>query len=63
MTEEESLKSFTRRSLKALDNWEEWDAAFDLQLDQHYKAGIFLDPIPRPTISPSGGKPQILRIV
>jgi hypothetical protein len=61
--EEKSLKSFTRRSLKALDNWEEWDAAFDLQLDQHYEAGTFLDPIPRPIISPSGGKPQILRIV
>jgi hypothetical protein len=40
MTEEESLKSFTRRSLKALDNWEEWDAAFDLQLDRANSSGV-----------------------
>jgi hypothetical protein len=53
----------TKRYLKALDSWEEWKAVFDLQLDQHYEAGTFLDPIPRPIISPSGGKPQILRIV
>jgi hypothetical protein len=61
--EEKALKSFTRRALKNLDNWKEWDEAFDTQLDQHHEAGTFLEPIPRPTVSPSGGIPQILRIV
>jgi hypothetical protein len=41
--EEKSLKSFTRHSLKALGNWE-WDAVFDLKLDQHYVLGP--DPLP-----------------
>jgi hypothetical protein len=61
--EEKNLKNFTRRTLKTLANWEEWDTAFDMQLDQHHEAGTFLEPIPRPMVSPSGGVPQILRIV
>jgi hypothetical protein len=64
MTDEEKvLKSFTRRTLKKLANWNEWDAAFDTQLDQHHEAGTFLAPILRPMVSPSGGAPQILRTV
>jgi hypothetical protein len=63
MDEERGLKSFTRRTLKKLANWDEWDAAFNTQLDQHHEAGTFLALILRPMVSPSGGAPQILRIV
>jgi hypothetical protein len=52
---EKALKSLTRRALKKLNNWKEWDEAFDTQLNQHHEARTFLEPIPRPTISPSGG--------
>jgi hypothetical protein len=60
---EKGLKSFTRRTLKKLANWDEWDAVFDTQFDQHHEAGTFLAPILRPMVSPSGGSPQIPRIV
>ena len=40
MTDEErQLKSLTRCNLKRLSNWDQWDAAFDKQLDNHLKAG------------------------
>jgi hypothetical protein len=60
---EKGLKSFTRRTLKKLANWDEWDAAFNTQLDQHHEAGTFLAPILHPMVSPSSGAPQILQIV
>jgi hypothetical protein len=61
--EEKGPKNFTRRTLKNLANWEEWDTAFNTQLDQHHEAGTFLTPIPHPMVSPSSGAPQILHIV
>jgi len=34
--------------LRTLANWIQWDAACDKQLEAHYTAGAFLDPIPHP---------------
>jgi hypothetical protein len=61
--EEKGLKNFTRHTLKSLANWEEWDTAFNTQLDQHHEAFTFIGPIPHPMVSPSSGAPQILPIV
>jgi hypothetical protein len=47
--EERKLTHFTRRNLKKLSNWPEWDAAFDAQLDAHYAAGALGLPVPRPS--------------
>jgi hypothetical protein len=59
--EERELKSFTRRNLQKLPNWDQWDEAFDAQLDAHRLAGAFEMPIPRP--KPVDGRPSnILRI-
>ena len=64
MTDEErKLTSFNRRKLQRLSNWDDWDAAFDKQLDAHHEAGTFGAPVPRPTSSPDGGPLNILRIV
>ena len=41
MEEEQALPSLTQKNLKTLSNWHEWDAAYNKQLDQHYKAGVF----------------------
>ena len=61
MTDEErALPKLTRRRLKLLSNWLLWDAACDKQLDAHYTAGAFLDPIPRPVHVP-GTRLNILR--
>ena len=42
---EQHLCCFTSRSLQQLDNWDEWDATFDAQLDDHAQAGIFGKPV------------------
>ena len=51
--EERELKSFTRKNLMKLPNWEEWRAADDLQLDTHMKAGTIGHPVPRPEKQPN----------
>ena len=62
MTPEEcALPSFTRRNLRTLPNWSEWEAAYDKQLDQQYDATTFGDPIPRPKTPPGGDRPHICR--
>jgi len=49
MTEEEcALPKLTRHRLCTLLNWPVWDAACDKQLEAHYAAQAFLDPIPHP---------------
>jgi hypothetical protein len=64
MTDEErKLTRFTRRNLKKLSNWPEWDAAFDAQLDAHYAAGALGLPVPRPPANTSDGPVNILRII
>jgi hypothetical protein len=60
--EERRLKRFTRRNLKKLSNWHEWDAAFDAQLDAHFEAGALGLPVPRPPSSPDA-LANILRII
>lgn len=50
--EERELKSFTRKNLMKLPNWEEWQAADDLQLDTHLKSGTIGHPVPRPVKDP-----------
>jgi hypothetical protein len=62
MTDEErALKSFTRRHLRRLSNWPDWDAAHDAQLDAHYLSGAFADPVHLSTLPPEVRK-QLLRI-
>ncbi len=49
MTDEErAIPKLTRRRLRTLPNWLLWDATCDKQLEAHYTAGAFLDPIPHP---------------
>ncbi len=43
------------------NGWIQWDTACDKQLEAHYTAGAFLDPIPRPPHVP-GTRLNILRI-
>ena len=50
--EERELKSFTRKNLMKLPNWEQWRDADDLQLDTHLKAGTIGHPVPRPPSKP-----------
>jgi len=47
--------------LHALSNWSQWDTACDKQLEAHYTASAFLDPIPRPEHIP-GIRLNILHI-
>ncbi len=59
--EERQLKHFTRKNLMKLKNWHQWQAADDLQLDTHFKAGTISHPVPRPPkdkLSPS----QVFRV-
>ena len=59
--EEKALPSFTRKRLMKLSNWEEWRAADDKQLDQHYNAGTIGKAVPRPEKDPE--KPsQVFRL-
>ena len=47
MTDEErALKSFHRKNLKRLKNWDEWDAAHDKQLNAHFDAGTIGRKVP-----------------
>jgi hypothetical protein len=46
--EERALCSLTRRNLKTLPNWPEWEQCHDAQLDNHHSAGVFGEPIPCP---------------
>ena len=41
-------KSFTRKNLMKLSNWEEWHAANHKQLDAHYDSGTIGKAVPRP---------------
>jgi hypothetical protein len=59
--EERLLPKLTRHRLKKLSNWPEWDAAFDAQLDAHYRDGALGDPVPRPKTNSKGGPPNILQ--
>ena len=59
--EERELKSFTRRNLMKLPNWDQWQAADDLQLDTHFKAGTIGHPVPRPLKDPTSPS-QVFRL-
>ena len=59
--EERELKSFTRKNLMKLPNWEQWRDADDLQLDTHLKAGTIGHPVPRPAKDPNM-PPQVYRL-
>ncbi len=59
--EERELKSFTRKNLMKLPNWDEWQAADDLQLDTHFKAGTIGHPVPRPHKDPKSPS-QVFRL-
>ena len=49
MTEEErQLKSFSRKNLMKLSNWDQWQAADDAQLDAHFDSGTIGKAVPRP---------------
>ena len=62
MTDEErALPRFTRGRLKRLSNWDVWDAAFDKQLDSHFKSGAINHPVLRP-VSTKSNPSHILRI-
>ena len=62
MTDEErELTNFSRGRLKRLANWDDWDAAFDKQLDAHHESGVFGEPILRSSI-PEDLRRNILRI-
>ena len=50
--QEKELERFTRRSLKTLSNWNEWNDAYNQQLDNHAKAGVFGKPIERKDLPP-----------
>jgi len=49
MTDEEwVLPKLTQCCLHPLSNWAHWDEACNKQLEAHYTAGAFLDPVPWP---------------
>ena len=58
--EEKQLKRLTRRTLKALPNWKVWDDAYNAQLDDHAKAGVFGKPVRRQDL-PAKQQQQICR--
>ena len=59
--QEKELKRLTRRSLKTLPNWNEWNDAFNQQLDEHAKAGVFGEPIERKDLPPEQQR-QVCRL-
>ena len=62
MTDKEwNLKSFTQKTLKRLSNWDNWDAAFDEQLNGHHESGAFGEPICCSSV-PKNERRSILRI-
>ena len=46
--EEAALGSFTRRKLKTLSTWPEWQAGERKQLDRFHAVRMFGEPVPRP---------------
>jgi len=63
LTEEERLlKCFTHQQLMKLQNWPDWDHAFDAQLDVHFKAGCIGRPILQPLLT-DGQPPNILDLL
>ena len=61
MTDEERrLKTFTRRNLKKLANWDAWSDAFNQQLNDHDKAGVFGEPTKKSEL-PKEQQSQICR--
>jgi hypothetical protein len=59
MTDEErALPKLTRRALQKLSNWDEWDKAFDKQLEQHFQDGTIGHPVAWPT-PVDGRKPNV----
>jgi Reverse transcriptase (RNA-dependent DNA polymerase) len=61
--EERALPKFTRKALKTLPNWADWDEAHDRQLDAHHAAGTLGAPVPRPGQRPDGSRPNVFRTV
>lgn len=59
--EEAKLPSFTRRNLKKLSNWADWDAAHDKQLDAHHDSHVFAPPIPRSDLTKLKERFHVLR--
>lgn len=64
MTDEErKLKSFTRRNLMQLPNWQEWRDADDKQLNAHWDSGTFGKPVKRKSLSTNPDDPsQVFRL-
>ena len=48
-SEEEALGTFTRRKLKTLSTWPEWQAGEFKQLDRFHALRMYGDPVPRPS--------------
>ena len=66
MTDEErALTKFSRRNLKKLSTWPEWQQSFYKQLNSHYDDGTIGYPVLKSSIGPNdaGIPPQVLRIV
>ena len=59
--EERQLRHFTRKNLMKLKNWHQWQAADDLQLDTHFKAGTIGHPVLRPPKNDSSPS-QVFRV-
>ena len=60
--EERALPSFTRKNLMKLPNWDQWQAADDLQLDTHYKSGTIGQAVPRPDTKDPDKPSQVFRL-
>jgi hypothetical protein len=59
---ERALPKLTRHRLKKLDNWPDWDAAFDKQLDAHHRDGALGKPVLiADLIKKYGHRPRLLR--
>ena len=61
MTDEErGMKSFNRNRLMKLRNWDQWDSAFDSQLEGHADAATLGEPVLRSSLG--GDESNLLRI-
>ena len=64
MTDEErQLKSFSRKNLMKLSNWEQWREADETQLNAHFDSGTIGKAVPRPSADTYGALFHILRLV
>ncbi len=65
MTDEErQLKSFSRKNLMKLSNWDQWRTADETQLNAHFDSGTIGKAVPRPRDETSyGARFHILRLV